>query len=157
MLDAVFKQCDPDFFTPKLKHIHNSKYGIEDLIDIYKRRIHPLELVSSDVSFQNVDKVDKVFSKFLGKSIWKAVFDLKVRIKDKPECVVCFEPELLNALERTFSLRHELVHNPRADFKLKENQLKDIRNADGLLFATDIILGNMIAENIDPELRISTE
>ncbi|MBB97750.1 MAG: hypothetical protein CML68_24520 [Rhodobacteraceae bacterium] len=70
MLDAIFRQCSPNFFVPKLKHIHNIKYDIEDLIEIYKRQIHPLELVSSEVSFQNTDKIEKVFSKFLGKSVW---------------------------------------------------------------------------------------
>lgn len=34
MHDAIFKQCDPEFFIPKLKHIHNFKYDIEELIDI---------------------------------------------------------------------------------------------------------------------------
>ena len=61
MLDAIFRQCDPAFFIPKLKDIHNYKYNIEDLIDIYKRQIHPLELVSSDASFQSIEKIDKVF------------------------------------------------------------------------------------------------
>lgn len=152
MLDAIFKQCDPNFFIPKLKHIHNEKYDIEHLIDIYKRQIHPLELVSSDVSFQNVGKIDKVFSKFVGKSVWGEAIGLKVRIKDKPETAVCFEPEYITALERVFSLRHELVHNPREDFSLTAEILKDIDNADGLLFAVDVVLCKVIADHVDPEL-----
>ncbi|MBU2943684.1 HEPN domain-containing protein [Shimia thalassica] len=152
MLDAIFKQCDPDFFIPKLKHIHNLKYGIEDLIEIYKRQIHPLELVSSDASFQNIDKIDKVFSKFLGTSVWREAIDLKIRMKDRPETVVCFEPEYLNCLERVFLLRHELVHNPKQDFRLNAEILKDINNADGLLLSVDVVLCNMLAAHVDPEL-----
>lgn len=152
MLDAIFRQCAQDFFVPKLKLIHNTKYGIEDLIDIYKRQIHPLELVSSDASFQNTDQIEKVFSKFLGKSVWGEAIGTKVRIKDRPETTVCFEPEYLSSLKRTFALRHELVHNPRQDFRLDVHILKDIDNADGLLLAVDFVLCQMLTEQVDPEL-----
>lgn len=152
MLDAIFRQCDPDFFIPKLKLIHNLKYDIEDLLDIYRRQIHPLELVSSDASFQNKDKIDKVFSKFLGKSLWGEAIGVKIRMKERPETVVCFEPEYLIGLERVFELRHELVHNPRQDFRLNADILKDIDNADGLLLAVDIVLCQMLTDHVDPEL-----
>ncbi|MEO9682848.1 MAG: HEPN domain-containing protein [Tateyamaria sp.] len=157
MLDAIFRQCSPDFFVPKLKQIHNIKYDIEDLIDIYKRQIHPLELVSSDASFQNTDKIEKTFSKFLGKSVWGEAIGQKIRIKDRPETTVCFEPEYLNSLKRIFSLRHELVHNPRQDFLLNTKILKDIDNSDGLLLAVDVVLCQMLAEHVDPELIESGE
>ncbi|PHR19592.1 MAG: hypothetical protein COA37_16795 [Hoeflea sp.] len=152
MLDTIFKQCDPNFFTPKLKEIHTYKYNIEDLIHIYKRQIHPLELVSSEVNFQNIEKIDKVFSKFLGKSIWSEAIGLVVRTEAIPDTEITFEPEYLRALERVFNLRHELVHNPRNDFNLTKDVLNDIDNADGLLFATDIVLSKMLFDNLDPEL-----
>jgi len=155
MLDAIFRQCDPAFFIPKLKDIHNYKYNIEDLIDIYKRQIHPLELVSSDASFQSIEKIDKVFSKFVGNSVWTEAIDLKVRIKDMPETAVSFEPEYLKALERVFFLRHELVHNPRKNFIFTAEILKDIDNADGLLFAVDVVLCKVLADHVDPELIIA--
>ena len=152
MLDAIFRHCDPDFFVPKLKHIHGVKYDIEELIHIYKRRIHPLELVSSDTSFQNAEKIDKVFSKFLGKSVWGEAISLKIRLKDQPEAEVCFEPEYLDSLKRIFVLRHELVHNPRQDFTLDEKVLSDLDNADGLLLAVDVVLCRILTEHADPEL-----
>lgn len=157
MLDAIFRQCSPDFFVPKLKHIHNIKYDIEDLIDIYKRQIHPLELVSSDASFQNTEKIEKVFSKFLGKSVWGEAIGIKIRIKDRPETAVRFEPEYLSGLKRIFSLRHELVHNPRQDFRLDAEVLRDIDNADGLLLAVDVVLCQMLTKHVDPELIKSDE
>ena len=152
MLDAIFRQCDPKFFTPKLKEIHRYKYNIEDLIHIYKMQIHPLEMVSSEATFQNAEKIDKVFSKFLGKSIWSEAIGLVVRTEAIPDTEITFEPEYLRSLERMFKLRHELVHNPRNDFILTADVLKDIDNADGLLFATDIVLCNMLFDNLDPEL-----
>lgn len=152
MLDALFRQCDPAFFIPKLKYIHSQKYDIEDLIEIYQRQIHPLELVSSDASFQNVEKIDKVFSKFLGKSVWGEAINAKSRIKDRPETAVRFEPEYLDGLKRIFALRHELVHNPRQDFSLDAEILKDLDNADGLLLAVDVVLCRLLSDHVDPEL-----
>ena len=153
MLDAIFRQCDPNFFMPKLRHIHNNKYDIEDLIEIYERQIHPLELISSDASFQNTDKIDKVFSQFLGKSVWGEAIKLEIRLKNKPDTVVRFEAEYLGCLQRVFSLRHELVHNPRRDFILTDDIMTDVSNADGLLLAVDIVLCRMLAERIDPRLK----
>jgi hypothetical protein len=152
MLDAIFKQCDPEFFVPKLKQIHQTKYGIDELIEMHTRKIHPLELISSDASFQNVQKIDKVFSKFLGKGVWSEAIGLKIRVQERPETTVSFEPEYLEGLKRVFALRHELVHNPRKTFNLTAKVLEDIENADGLLLAVDIVLCTMLVDNIDPEL-----
>ena len=76
----------------------------------------------------------------------------KIRIKDRPETAVCFEPEYLNGLKRIFSLRHELVHNPKQNFRLTAEILKDIDNADGLLLAVDVVLCKMLTDHLDPEL-----
>lgn len=153
MLDAVFRHCDPDYFLPKLKDIHPSKYGIEDLVDIYKRRINPLELVSSDMSFQNAPKIEKVFSKFLGKSLWGAAINIQIRIAGEPETACKFEPEYLEGLKRIFDLRHELVHNPKNVPHLTTERLKDIENAFGLILAVDCVLCQMLHEHRDPDLE----
>lgn len=150
MLDAIFRHCDPEYFLPLLKHIHQSKYSIEDLLFIYRKQIHPLELVSSDMSFQNAEKIEKVFSKFLGASLWNAAINTKIRIKDKPETAYSFEPEYLEGLKRVFELRHELVHNPKDTPHLTEDVLVDIENADGLILAVDCVLSQMLHDHRDP-------
>nr|WP_321482589.1 HEPN domain-containing protein [uncultured Cohaesibacter sp.] len=152
MLDAIFKHCNPDFFIPKLKQIHNIKYDIEDLIDIYRKQIHPLELVSSDISFQNADKIEKIFSKFLEKGLWGETLKLRLRVQDKPETETGCNQECIQSLSAIFSLRHELVHNPRNDFKLTEEILNNIVYADFLLLAADVVLCKMLTDNKDPEL-----
>ena len=65
ILDFAFRFCAPEFFEPKLKQMHPDKYDISDLIAIYRHRIHPLELVVNSQSFQNVDKIERVFSKIV--------------------------------------------------------------------------------------------
>jgi len=157
MLDLIFRNCDPEYFFPKLRYIHQSKYSIEDLLEIYERQIHPLEIVSGDMSFQNAEKIEKVFSKFLGKSLWKQAINIQVRIKDKPETAVKFESEYLDGLKRIFSLRHELVHNPKMSSYLTSDILKDIENSRGLIFAVDIILSHMLVEKKDPNLCDESE
>lgn len=156
MLDSIFKQCDPDFFLPVIRHIHQSKYTIDDLISIHSLGINPLELVSSDISFQSVDNIDKVFSKFLNKSLWGEAINLKIRTKDRPEQVVTFEPEYLDSLKRIFRIRHRIVHNPLDESHITKAVLGDISNADGLILAADIVLCNMLAQNRDPGLMVES-
>jgi len=154
MLDAIFRQCDPDFFVPKLKHIHQNKYGIEEILELYKQQINPLELVSGEISFQNTEKFEKVFSKFLGGSLWGEAINIQVRIADKPETACSFEPGHLEGLKRVFGLRHELVHNPSNAPHLTTELLEDIENARGLIFAVDVVLCKMLIDHRDPALDV---
>ncbi len=154
MLDAIFKHCDPDYFLPHLRHIHQNKYGIDEMIDVYTKQIHPLEIVSSDMSFQNTDKIERIFSRFLGSSLWSAAINIKIRIKDRPETACSFEPEYLEGLKRIFELRHELVHNPRNARHLTEELLQDIENAFGLMLAVDCVLTQMLHDRRDPALDL---
>lgn len=152
MLDSIFRYCDPNYFLPLLKHIHQNKYSIDELLHIYKMQIHPLELVSSDMSFQNAEQIEKVFSKFLGSSLWNAAISIKIRIKDQPETACSFEPEYLEGLKRVFKLRHELVHNPKNTPHLSAGVLTDIENADGLILAVDCVLSKMLTDHRDPAI-----
>jgi hypothetical protein len=62
VLDGIFRVCSPDFFEPILR------YDISDLVEMHRKRVHPLELIAANQSFQNAEVIDAVFSKFLGKS-----------------------------------------------------------------------------------------
>ena len=50
-----------------LKHIHQNKYDINELVDMHVNMIHPCELVTNGLSFQNIESIERVFSKFLKK------------------------------------------------------------------------------------------
>ena len=65
ILDFIFRYCAPTFFEPHLKQLFPEKFDIADLLEVYHHQVHPLELVSAAQSFQNADRIDKVFSKFL--------------------------------------------------------------------------------------------
>lgn len=152
ILDAIFRHCDPEFFVPKLKHIHGVKYDIENLIEIHKKSIHPLELVSSETSFQNTAKIEKVFSKFVGKSLWATVFEIKLRVADEPDTAVGFDAALLASLNRVFELRHVLVHNPKATSHLNSQVVDDLDNSIGLMLAVDVVLTDVLHKHRDPSL-----
>ncbi|MEX0278257.1 MAG: hypothetical protein AB3N19_12120 [Ruegeria sp.] len=157
MLDAIFRQCDPDFFRPKLRHLHNQKYGIDELLEIYERQIHPLELISGDVSFQSTASIDRVFSKFLGAGLWDTAINTRIRLPNQPKTEIKFEAEYLRCLERTFELRHNLVHNPSDAPHITDSVMNDIDFAQGLMLAADIVLLNMLAEHRDPQLETETQ
>jgi len=152
VLDIIFRICTPDFFQPALKKIHDTKYDIIDLLELYKSQVNPLELISAKQSFQNKDAIESVFSKFLGCSFWKAVQNTKVRVKDKPEKVYTFSWEDINALDALFSLRHELVHNPSKHPFFSKQVVDDIVRSAWLVFGSDIVLMEMISAHRDPSI-----
>jgi hypothetical protein len=126
VLDGIFRMCSPDFFTPKLKHIHQNKYDIKDLCDFHEHQIHPLELVVTSQSFQNIEVIDKVFSKFVGKGFWNSILEQQVRRTDNPTNIVSWTNDDLEGLKSTFLLRHELVHDPARTSFLTEEVLSNL-------------------------------
>lgn len=151
VLDGIFRYCNPDFFEPHVKKIHSTKYDIKDLLAMYKKQIHPLELISDNQSFQNADTIEAVFSKFLGNSLWGAVIGLEVRVADEHEKNGGFSHEDLDALKSLFSLRHELVHNPSNRFTLTKQVMENAVQASWLIFGVNIILMKMMSEHKDPD------
>lgn len=127
ILNFILHYCAPEFFEPHLKHFFPEKFDISDLIEVYRHNLHPLELVLAAQSFQNVDRIDKTFSKFLNnQSLWKRVFELQIQLTDQPGTESSFSHDELIALKRVFDLRHELVHDPvRRTFFTKET-LEDL-------------------------------
>lgn len=153
VLDGIFRLCSPAFFEPHLKRIHPSKYDISELIEFYRKRVHPLELIAANQSFQNSGSIDSVFSKFLGKSLWSAVIGMQVRVKDDPQTEETFEPYLLTDLKSLFALRHELVHDPSQDTVFSQAIVNQIASSGFLTFGSDVVLMQMIHENLDPEIE----
>ncbi|MEQ1741924.1 MAG: hypothetical protein ABL869_05415 [Candidatus Nitrotoga sp.] len=154
MLDFVFKYCSPKFFEPKLKFLHPQKYDILELRDIYSHDIHPLELVSNNLSFQNVEQIEKVFSHFFIKNgFWDSVKNQQVRRKDKPKKIYSWTSYDLECLKDTFNLRHELIHDPAHITFLTENILANLAGAAYMVWGSDFILTNMIVVNKDPNLE----
>jgi len=152
MLDAVFRVCSPDFFRPKLRHLHPEKYEIDELLAVYEHRIHPLELVSAGQSFQNTQQIERVFSKLLGRGFWTEVFSTQARIKDDPEKVASFAHADLEALQRVFNLRHELVHDPAKHSFITSEIKDDLWRCSLMVFGADIVLMQLLHENADPNL-----
>lgn len=152
ILDFLFKYCDPEFFEPHLKKLHQNKYDITDLIEVYRHNVHPLEVVVNDMSFQSVEKIEKTFSLFLKGGLWGQVLSLQVRTKDQPETEASFDAANLEQLRRIFMLRHELVHNPGQGNFLNEDVLNDLQGAISMVFGADVVLSRMLEQNKDPRL-----
>ena len=153
ILDFIFRYCSPQFFEPHLKQLYPEKFDISDLLEVYRHQVHPLELVSAYQSFQNIDRIDKVFSKFLHKGgLWDNVLQLQVRVKDNPNTETSFVRDDLQALKRLFDLRHELVHDPAHNAFFTEQTISDIWSGASMILGSDIVLTQVIQANRDPEL-----
>ncbi|ABD68924.1 hypothetical protein Rfer_1188 [Rhodoferax ferrireducens T118] len=153
ILDFIFRYCTTTFFEPHLKQLFPEKFDISDLLEVYRHQVHPLELVAAAQSFQNADRIDKVFSKFLSKGgLWESVLQLQVRVKGDPATESSFTRDELVALRRVFDLRHELVHDPARRSFFTEQTVEDLWAATHMIFGSDIVLTQVIQANRDPAL-----
>jgi len=153
ILDSIFRLCKPESFTNKLKQLHDRSYKIDELIEMYIHRIHPLELISNNLNFQNTQNIEKVFTILLGKSFFKELKTTKWRLSKSPENEYEISHADIEALQELFDERHKLIHNPHKHFSLKKELiLEKIDTALGIIIASDIVISNFINENIDPEL-----
>ena len=150
----IFKYCSPVYFEPKLKAIHPEKYDIMDVINIYKYKIHPLELVPASMSFQNTEQIEKVFSKFLEKGFWSTVLEWQVRFDHTPENIVTWTPEDFQGLKDIFSLRHELVHDPSIHRFMSPKILLDIQRSAHMIWGSNFVLMKMMTDNKDPSMEV---
>jgi hypothetical protein len=153
VLDGIFRYCSPDFFEPKLKQLHADKYDISDLLDMYDNKIHPLELVSNSQSFQNIEKIERVFSKFTGKGFWSSVLQLQFRGKKSPNEIATWSNDDFEGLRATFNLRHELVHDPARKRFLTAQVVSNIGKSAHMIFGSDVVLMEMMHLNRDPSLE----
>jgi hypothetical protein len=154
MLDSVFKMCAPCSFEDKLNKLHDRSYKIDDLVAMYKNRVHPLELIASNHSFQNIYNIDKVFTIVIEQPFLKQVRHMKWRLADRPETETEATQENILALQDLFEYRHSLIHNPNkslvASVEVTENQI-DL--AINVVMASDLIMSQYINDNIDPEIQ----
>ena len=154
MLDAIFKMCAPSSFEHKLKKLHDKSYKIDELITMHVNRIHPLELIASNHSFQNTNNIDKVFSIIIEKPFLKKVRNMKWRIKDNPESESEVTQQDIEALQDLFEYRHTLIHNPNQSLKAPIRDIeKQINAALGVVMASDLIMSQYINDNLDSELE----
>ncbi|WP_269621128.1 hypothetical protein [Zhongshania sp. BJYM1] len=153
MLDSVFRLCKPELFEGKLKNLHDKSYKIDDLLAIYVNRIHPLELVASNLSFQNIGNIEKVFSTLIGKPFFKQAKQLKWRLKEKPETECEINHSDIDTLQEVFEERHLLIHNPNGNLSASLASTEErINSIFGVVMASDLVLTQFINENIDPEI-----
>lgn len=153
MLDSVFSLCKPESFEDKLKKLHDKSYKIDDLLAIYVNRIHPLELVASNLSFQNTGNIEKTFSTLIGKPFFKQAKQLKWRLKEKPEIECKIDHSDIDALQDVFEERHLLIHNPNRSLSVSLDATEGrIDSIFGVVMASDLVLTQFINENIDPEI-----
>lgn len=158
MLDAIFRYCTPTFLEPKLKHLHPEKYDIIDVLNIYMHKIHPVELISSNQSFHNVEKIDKIFSKFTDKGFWTSVLELKACIgKLEPEKAATWTNDDFEGLKAIFNLRHELVHDPARRAFFNYEVVQDLGKSMHMVFGSDLILCKVITDNMRASLKDKQE
>ncbi len=154
-LGTVFEVCTQEFFEPHLKQLFPEKLDISELLELYRHQVNPLELVLAAQSFQNIERIDRVFSKFLsGRTLMKSVVGLRLRVKGDLGEGTGFTNDDLLAVSRLFALRHELVHDPARSSFFTEETLNDVWCTGGLVARADVVLMEAIKRGLKPEFAI---
>jgi hypothetical protein len=149
MLDLILTYCDQELVDPVLAKIHPAKYDISELLQMHEKDVHPLDLISANQSFQNIEAIDSVFSKFIGKSLWGSVLGLKIRLKDKPENEFSIDLEHLDGLKKVFEIRHELVHSAGTESPIVTEEFWGfLVCAMHIVSGTNLIIGDAINSNL---------
>ena len=116
-----------------------------------------MELVVSAQSFQNLDRIDRVFSKFVGGSLRGAVLKIRVRVKDEPNTESGFNSDQFEHVKRIFDLRHELVREASRHSFFNRDTLDQILLTFAFVSISDIVLTAAIVANKDPSLAEKSE
>lgn len=154
-LDGIFRLCKPSAFQSALKDLHKAKYDIDELIEFHVKGVHPCELIVDSFNFQNPDAIASVFTRLIGKPLWKSVFGMRFRVKEQPDAECEFDSDLLVAFQRSLQLRHELIHNPNLNIrKLKASEWSGLHSVATLVLGCDIIIGEFISKNLDAEIKL---
>lgn len=152
ILDFIFRYCKPNFFKPHLKKLLPDKYDVSDIINFHENNINPYELISSSQSFQNIEKINKVFSLFLAKDLWSTLLECKYAFAQKKELITedntfTWSQEDINGMKRIFDLRHQIVHDLVKNFKIKSNHMNDLSRSMYVVLGSDLILSSAIEKN----------
>lgn len=153
MLDSIFKLCKPSSFEKKMKKLHDKTYNIDDLLDIYVHRIHPLSLIANNLSFQNTYNIEKVFSIIIEEPFFKKIKAGTYRIKENSENEFSLEHKQLELLQELFDMRHELIHNPNTNHSITKDTYFKIQAAQNVVMFSDFVITQYINDNIDPEIE----
>jgi hypothetical protein len=155
ILDSVFRVCKSSAFVDKLAKLHDSSYRIGDLVEMHVASVHPLELIASNQSFQNIKSIDTVFTTLIGVPFWKQAKTLQYRMPEVTgETVHKTTHDQIEDMSALFRLRHQLIHNPSAQWILNKDEVgRQIDSVCAVILASDILINNWMIENIDPELN----
>ena len=152
ILDFIFRICKHSSYSSNLKRFHDRNYKINDLIELRKNNIDPLELVANSINFQNIQSIEKIFSILIGTSFFKQVKRQKWRVPMIKEEIYITE-ENINSLQEFFDVRHQLIHNPNSSVVLTEEIItENLGYTIGIIISSNMVLMKFIDENIDPSV-----
>jgi len=148
MLDAIFRLCKVSSYESSLRKIHDKNYKIDSILNLYNKKIHPLELIVDAQNFQNLETIDKVFSIILKKSFLKSILQIewKFDLEDKNSSSI--SDQEIKIVKKVFEERHQLIHNPNMKYSITKDEIEDKVNAVfGLIMASDLVFIQFINEN----------
>lgn len=151
MLDAIFRMCKREAYISIIDKIHPQKYTVSEYIELDDNGIHPLELISFNLNFQNINNVNKVFSILLNVDFINKVQDYKYRINN---IEFNTDSEIIKSVKTVLDYRHELVHNPKNEYQpLDLNIINSVPNLWIFAFSCDRLILDYMSKYIKEEVK----
>ena len=131
-----------------LNQLHPKKYRISEIIEMNRHSVSPYEMIVQDQNFQNLDNIERVYSKLLNKPFKSVVLKANYRIVEISNKVIEFSIEELDRLKELIEYRHELVHNLEGNSSYTNNEIFEmILSLHRYVMISELILQDFINKN----------
>lgn len=147
MLALAFLYCSPEYIEKIAPQVHTEKYTILQLMQINKNSISPVDLIVKDVSFQNCDSIERVFSKLIGRGFWSDVTKREFPFKDGPVKLTQAAPRMVENMSGLFQLRHEMIHDLSGRHSFEREHMVYLWGSLPAVIGSDLALSEALEAN----------
>ena len=154
-LDAIFRLCRHEVFTPALGKLVKQKYSIQELVELEAEGLHILQIIPREMRFQSIEQISGAFDNFFPAGFIKEIRKRQYRFKGLESQIMEVNDKVLTDVAKLFSSRHELVHNPdekyiRSAAKSYSAHLGSVWN---FVFCANQTIEDFIGDNLKSNLR----
>jgi hypothetical protein len=137
-----------------LDKVVKTKYSVREILELEKEGLHFLETIPQQLSFQNLKQICSVYDNIFVRGFTKEIQEKQYRFKDLPDHIMQVAPETLASMEQLFSLRHELIHNPRSNHRSSVDDFMEfLGHVWDFVFCSDQVIMGFVGDHLKGEIK----
>jgi hypothetical protein len=116
--------------------------------------LHFLETIPQQLSFQSLNQICFIYDNFFVKGFSEEIQKYEYRFEDLPDHIMRVSPDTLASIEKLFSLRHELIHNPSSNHRSSEDAFMEFFfHVWDFVFCSDKAIMRFVGDHIKDEVK----